>query len=167
MRAKLRQVDKLMRLAELREGLAQRGVAAAASLLSDRAQEVADREAETRELVRIQNERRETLRNPVIGSAQLRGSLAAVLTTFEADRQREAEAEAAQQEAEARRREAETDLVEARRNLLRAGRQTEKRRRIHAPLIDALNMAADRRDETEMEENRGFRHHPNPVGGQR
>lgn len=157
MRTKLRQVDKLLRLAELREGLAQREVAAAASALSVRAQEVTAREVEARELARIQNERRETLRNPVIGSAQLRGSLAAILTTFEGDRQREAEAETARQEAEAKQREAETVLVEARRKRSRAGQQTEKRRRIRIPLVDALNAAVDRRDETEMEENRGFR----------
>ncbi|RMC34943.1 hypothetical protein [Paracoccus alkanivorans] len=164
MKAKLRQANKLLQLAELREGLAQREVAAAAAVLSDRAQDVAAREAEARKLAHIQAERRETLRNPMIGSAQLRGSLAAVLTTFEADRQRESEAELALQEAETRRREAETELVDARRGLLRARRQTEKRHRIRIPLADALIRAADRRDETEMEENRGFRHRPNSAG---
>lgn len=157
MRTKLRQLDKLLRLAELREGLVQREVAAAASTLSDRAQEVEAREVEARELARIQNERRETLRNPAIGSVQLRGSLAAILITFEGDRQREAEAETARQKAEMKRREAETVLLKARRKLSHAGRQTEKRRRIRLPLVDALNAAVDRHDETEMEENRGFR----------
>ena len=162
MRAKLRQIDRLLQLAELRERLAQRKVSVAAAVLTDRVQEVVARDADARELARIQAERREMLRDPVIGTTQLRGSLAAVLTTFEADREREGKALAARQEAEVKRREAEADLVSARKNLSHAGRQTEKRRRMRMPLIDALNSASDRRDEIEMEENRGFRRQQEP-----
>ncbi|SMO45382.1 hypothetical protein [Paracoccus laeviglucosivorans] len=163
MRKRLRQMDKLIRLADLREDLARRALAQAGHALSERTRERDEAQGRSLALRRDQAERREILRNPLIGSAQLRGQLSAVLTTFEADRTREAEARKIASDAEAARRTAEQTLIAARFDLIQAGRLTEKRRRIREPIQTALFRAAEARDELEAEEIR--RDLPAPQGG--
>lgn len=155
-RRKLNQADKLLRLAHLREELATRAVSAARGVVAQRIEEHQDSIRLADELSREQAERRDSLRNPMIGSAQLRGALEAVLNTFQGDRQREADAQAAIEAAAQRVTEAEAQLDEARKALARAGRLCEKRRRMREPLAEALAYAIDRRDELEAEERRSL-----------
>lgn len=114
MKGPLAQMQKLLRLAQLRETLAQRDVALARRAVHDRQAEVEAFITDAQTLAAEQEARRSALRNPLLGSPQLRGALASVLTTFEADRDREAKAErriadahdavlAAQKQLEARR----------------------------------------------------------------
>lgn len=151
-RQKLKQADKLLHLAMLREDLANRAVAAARHMVARRVQERDESVRAAQALADEQAQRRDALRNPLIGSPQLRGSLEAVLNTFQGDRQREADAAAEIVACETRIHEAETQLDAARTAFAHAGRVTEKRRRMRAPLADALAYAADRRDEMEAEE---------------
>ena len=88
----------------------------------------------------------------MIGSAQLRGALDSVLTTFSSDRHREADAAEAVAAAMERRAQAELGLTEARKLMLFAQRTTEKRRKMRQPLIDAMRLADQARDERDLEE---------------
>ncbi|AGT08878.1 type III secretion system stalk subunit SctO [Paracoccus aminophilus] len=149
MRAQLR---RLQHLAELREDLARRGLAASAHALAEARQARAGAEAARQDLIEAQAARREALRSPLIGSTQLRGALAAVLTTFEADRMREAEAASRVATADQLVTGAEAALAQARAKLSAAGRLVEKRRRMIEPLSEALAKAAEARDEAEAAE---------------
>lgn len=151
MKHRLRQLDSLLHLAGLREDLARLGLARAAAALADRQRDLADCETRARNLAQAQAERRQILREPMLGSPQLRGSLTALLTTFEADRTREAEAQAAIATAQAACDKAAQALDQARQALAGAARLTEKRRRMRAPLLDAIHREAERRDEAEIE----------------
>lgn len=152
MKTRLRQADTLLRLARLREDLARRQIAAATHALAERSRELAEAETAAQALAQAQAERRETLRNPMLGSAQLRGALDSVLATFEADRIREAETLAAIAQAETRRRDAEAALAEARATFLKATQLTEKRRRSRQVLRDKAMHEAERREESEIED---------------
>ncbi|WBU57184.1 hypothetical protein [Paracoccus sediminicola] len=157
MTQRLYQVDRLVQLAELREEAARRGVAAALHALSEQRSEKRRAEAALAALSREQAERRAALRDPLIGSAQLRGALSSVLTTFEADRDREAQAQAAIAAAAQAITAAEKELDEARTSLLRACRLSEKRRRMRAPIAEAIARQRERREEAEAEETRMIR----------
>ena len=154
LKRRLHQSDVLIRLAELRRDVAVQALAGARRGLADA---VAAREAAAaaaRALADEQAARREVLRHPMLGNAQLRGALDSVLNTFVADREREAEAEraivAADQAVEAARHK----VTEARQLVARAERMIDKRRRMRAPLADARMRAIDRSDELEAEERR-------------
>ena len=149
---RLKQIDKLVQLAEMREQIAQRAVAIAAGELAARRRECEELVAAADQLAEDQRQRRETLRNPMIGSAQLRGALDSVLTTFSSDRHREADAAEAVAAAMERRAQAELGLTEARKLMLFAQRTTEKRRKMRQPLIDAMRLADQARDERDLEE---------------
>ena len=152
MTRRLKQIDKLVRLAEMREHIAQRAVALAAAELTVRSRECDECVAAADQLAEDQRQRRETLRHPMIGSAQLRRALDSVLTTFSSDRHREADAAEAVAAATERRAQAELGLTEARKLMLFAQRTTEKRRKMRQPLIDAMRLADQARDERDMEE---------------
>ncbi|MFV0386007.1 type III secretion system stalk subunit SctO [Paracoccus sp. (in: a-proteobacteria)] len=148
----LKQANQLVRLAELREDLAQRGVSAALMHLQQRIAERDECIEAARKLAEEQAEQRQVLRNELLGSPQLRGAVEAVLESFGGDRRREQEQAEALQQAEARIAEAQTKLDEARTALARAARNTEKRRKLRSPLIDVARRADERREEQEIEE---------------
>ena len=151
---RLSQTDALIRLASLRRDLARRDLARASAALAsavaarDNAREQADA------LAREQAERRKVLRNPLLGSAQLRGALDSVLTTFAADREREASAEQAVAKAAKQVETARAALAEARAALAGAERLLDKRQRLRRPLAEARNRALEQAAEAEAAEYR-------------
>lgn len=154
LRRRLRQTAALTRLAELRRDLALRELAQARAALADA---VAARDEAARlaqELAAEQAARREALRSPMLGRAQLRGAVESVLTTFAADRDREAEAEEAIARAETMVEAARADVETARRHLAATERLIDKRSRMREPLLDARDRAMERADEREAEDRR-------------
>lgn len=154
LKRRLGQSDVLIRLAELRRDVAVQALAGARRLFAEAVDAHEAAVIAARALAEDQAARREVLRNPMLGSAQLRGALDGVLNTFVADREREAEAEraivAAGQAVEAARQR----VSEARQLVARAERMIDKRRRMREPLAEARLRALDRGDELEAEERR-------------
>lgn len=153
-RRRLRQTGALARLAELRRDVALRELSSARAALVEAAA-ARDRAVQQAEaLAAEQAARREALRSPMLGRAQLRGAVEAVLTTFAADRDREAQAEKAIAAAELMLAAAREDVETARQALAAAERLIDKRTRMRAPLLDARERAIERADERETEDRR-------------
>ena len=90
----------------------------------------------------------------MLGNAQLRGAVEAVLNTFAADRMREAAALRDAAHAQVMLDAARADVDTARRTLAAAERLIDKRARMRAPLVEARARAQDRTEEGEAEERR-------------
>lgn len=155
-RRRLRQIAALSRLADLRRDLALRELAAARAALAEAVEARERAEAAAVQLAADQAARREALRSPMLGRAQLRGAVESVLTTFAADREREAEARKAVTDAEIMIEGARADVDSARQTLAAAERLIDKRARMRAPLVDARDRALERLDEREAEERRAI-----------
>lgn len=153
-RRRLRQTAALARLAELRRDVALRELAAARSALTQAAEARDAAAALSRSLAAEQAARREALRSPMLGRQQLRGAMESVLTTFAADRMREAQAEQAVANAEIMLAAAREDVNTAQKRVAAAERLIDKRARMRAPLLDARDRAMERSDEREAEERR-------------
>lgn len=128
---------KLLRLAHLREEVARRALAVAARAVADRQAGLTDARATLGRLRADLADRHDRLTDPLIGSPQLRGALAAVLTSLEADRDRKAEAEGAVALAQDRLAEALATREDARAALVRAGRLVRRRAHLHERLEQA------------------------------
>lgn len=143
---------RLLRLARLREDVARRALAAAGHAVADRQAELAEARAA---LVRLRADlaaRHDRLTDPLIGSPQLRGALAAVLTSLQADRDREAAAAAAVGLALDRLAEAEAAREDARAALVRAGRLAQRRAHLHERLEQARSRLLALREEQAAEQ---------------
>lgn len=152
---RLAQTAALVRLAGMRRDIALRDLAQARAALVDAvaARDAADRAA--RALAEEQAARREALRAPTLRAAQARGALDAVLTTFAADRDREAAADKAVADAALMIVAAREDVATAQAALGAAERRLDQRERLRAPLLDARLRGIERRAELEAEERPG------------
>lgn len=157
---RLSQTDALIRLAGLRRDLALRGVARARTALADAVAARDAARAQADALAQEQAARRVALRDPMLGSAQLRGALDSVLTTFAADREREAQAEAAVAEAARKIDAARAALDQARAALAATERVLDKRHRLRLPLAETRQRLREQADEAEAAE----RHYPKAGG---
>lgn len=149
---RLSQTDALIRLAALRRDIALRGLARARTALADAVTARDTARAQADRLAQAQAERRQVLRDPLLGSAQLRGALDGVLNTFTADRTREAQAEQAVTDATHQIETARAALETARGVLAGAERVLDKRKRLRQPLAEARNRALEQAAEAETAE---------------
>lgn len=148
-RRRLRQTGALARLADLRRDVARRELSSARAALVEAAEARDHALRQSDALAAEQAARREALRSPMLGRAQLRGAMESVLTTFAADREREAQARQAVAAAELMLDAARQDVETARQGLAAAERLIDKRQRMRAPLLDARDRARERADELE------------------
>lgn len=147
-------LNKLVRLSELRKGIAERALAAAQALVEEARRMRNERIDQLRELEVEQAALAERLRSPVLGAPQTRGVLAAVLESFEGDQRRLEDARQAILDADLEIEEAKERVAELRKELMRTISTLEKRKHLRAPLIERKLHKVDLSDEREAEDRR-------------
>lgn len=152
MRDAASQVRRLLRLAELRETLAQRDVALARRDAHEKQAQIGVAMGQLQALAREQEARRAALRNPLLGTSQLRGVLASVLTTFEADRGREADGQRRVEQTREAALAAQRVLDEKRALVVQANRVKQKRKLLNDHFADRRLRMLEAGEERESED---------------
>lgn len=147
-----RAADRLLHLAELRRGIAERAVARAEAELRAANGAVAEAEAAAEARRRQLAAQADGLRHDFAAAPQVAAALGELWESLRGFDAAAAEAGAAVDAARAARDAARDALAEARAALVRAHRTVEKRRLMRAPLVAAEAARAERRDEQELED---------------